>query len=46
MPRIIELDSLEKAVRAVLFSVYVKDEKPLSLLIEAGERKDSSSQEV
>ena len=35
MPKIIELDPLEKVVRAVLFSAYIKDEKPLSLLIVA-----------
>jgi hypothetical protein len=35
MPKIVELDALEKTVKAVLFSAYVKDEKPLSLLIVA-----------
>jgi hypothetical protein len=35
MPKIVELDALEEAVIAVLFSAYVKDEKPLSLLIVA-----------
>lgn len=35
MPKIVELDALEKTVKAVLFSGYVKDEKPLSLLIVA-----------
>ncbi len=35
MPRIIELDALEKTVRATLYSAYLKDEKPLSLLIVA-----------
>jgi hypothetical protein len=35
MPHIIELDALEKTVRATLYSAYVKDEKPLSLLIVA-----------
>lgn len=35
MPKIVELDALEKTVKAVLFSAYVKDEKSLSLLIVA-----------
>ena len=35
MPKIVELDALEKTVKAVLFSAYVKYEKPLSLLIVA-----------
>ena len=35
MPKIVELDPLERTVKAVLFSAYVKDEKPLSLLIVA-----------
>jgi hypothetical protein len=47
MPRIIELDSLEKAVRAVLFSVCVNDEKPLSLLIvEAGAQRQQFSRSI
>ena len=35
MPKLIELDALEKTVKATLYSAYVKDEKPLSLLIVA-----------
>ena len=35
MPRIVELDALEKTVKAVLYSAYVKGEKSLSLLIVA-----------
>jgi len=35
MPKIVELDALERTVKAVLFSAYVRDEKPLSLLIVA-----------
>jgi hypothetical protein len=35
MPRIVELDALERTVRAEIFSAYVKDEKPISLLIVA-----------
>jgi Cdc6-like AAA superfamily ATPase len=35
MPRLVQLDTLEKTVQATLYSAYVKDEKPLSLLIVA-----------
>jgi len=35
MPKLVELEPLEKTVIATLYSAYVKDEKPLSLLIVA-----------
>lgn len=35
MPKLVQLDALEKTVEATLYSAYVKDEKPLSLLIVA-----------
>ena len=35
MPRLVKLDPLERIVQATLQSAYVKDEKPLSLLIVA-----------
>jgi hypothetical protein len=35
MPRLVQLDALERIVEATLYSAYVKDEKPLSLLIVA-----------
>ena len=35
MPKLVQLDALERTVEATLYSAYVKDEKPLSLLIVA-----------
>jgi len=35
MPKLVQLDALERIVKATLYSAYVKNEKPLSLLIVA-----------
>lgn len=43
MPKPVQLDALEKTVMATLYSAYVIDEKPLSLLIVAIARKRQDS---
>jgi len=44
LPKIVALDALETTVKATLFSAYVKDEKPLSLLVVA--KPESAKTEV